>query len=286
MPTGLRHVPEGDLIRDGPAISELRSSSISTCCAAERGASRAVRLGCGWPRRAPRRIDYRAVMRWSRKLMAQVVHTHMKSPRVTLEVRSDGLRSADRYTMDNLVYDLGTALRAICHDLARAIVRRFTALSVKLVIEDEEQMPSHKFHVGEIVSLKPAVSLQRAGRRLCSDQATPRTGSEFEYLIKSATEPHERVARESELTKGRPAAGPDLQRAVRRAPDHPDHRRQSTGKRSPSSHPERRVRIADSKILRPLPGDPTRADPTSSRTTAPSAATPAGRLPRCAPATR
>ncbi len=102
--------------------------------------------------------------------------------------------------MDNLVYDLGTALAQFAMTL-RAIVRRFTALAVKLVIEDEEQMPSHKFHVGEIVSLKPAVSRNVPGGVYEVIKQLPGTGSEFEYRIKSATEPHERVARESELTK-------------------------------------------------------------------------------------
>jgi hypothetical protein len=59
-------------------------------------------------------------------------------------------------------------------------------------------MPSHKFHVGESVILRPAISHNVSGQ---VTKQLPHDGREFEYRIKSANEEHERVAREGELTK-------------------------------------------------------------------------------------
>ena len=60
---------------------------------------------------------------------------------------------------------------------------------------------SHKFHVGEIVSLRPVVSRNVPGGAYEVTKQLPHNGREFEYRIKSASEEHERVALESELTK-------------------------------------------------------------------------------------
>jgi hypothetical protein len=63
-------------------------------------------------------------------------------------------------------------------------------------------MPSHKFHVGEIVRLKPAVTRNVPGGLYEVIRQLPRdSDGEFRYRIKSANESHERVAREGELTK-------------------------------------------------------------------------------------
>jgi hypothetical protein len=64
-------------------------------------------------------------------------------------------------------------------------------------------MPSHhKFHVGETVRLKPAVSQNVMGGLYEVIRQLPRdVDGEFRYRIKGANEPHERVAREGELTK-------------------------------------------------------------------------------------
>jgi hypothetical protein len=62
-------------------------------------------------------------------------------------------------------------------------------------------MPSHKFHVGESVTLMPAISRNVPGGVYQVTKQLPHDGREFEYRIKSANEEHERVARESELTK-------------------------------------------------------------------------------------
>ena len=60
-------------------------------------------------------------------------------------------------------------------------------------------MASHKFHVGEILSLRPVVSRNVPGGAYEVTKQLPHNGREFEYRIKS--EEHERVALESELTK-------------------------------------------------------------------------------------
>jgi len=62
-------------------------------------------------------------------------------------------------------------------------------------------MPSHKFHVGESVTLRPAISRNVPGGVYEVTKQLPHNGREFEYRIKNANEEHERVARESELSK-------------------------------------------------------------------------------------
>ena len=62
-------------------------------------------------------------------------------------------------------------------------------------------MPSHKFHIGETVMVKRAFSRNVPGGAYEVTKQLPHNGREFEYRIKSANEDHERVARESELTK-------------------------------------------------------------------------------------
>ena len=63
-----------------------------------------------------------------------------------------------------------------------------------------EEPMSHKFKVGDIVTIRPAI-----GRFVPNDvfevvKKLPGS-SEPEYRIKSANEPHERAALESELTR-------------------------------------------------------------------------------------
>jgi hypothetical protein len=60
----------------------------------------------------------------------------------------------------------------------------------------------HKFKIGEVVALRSSIhgnvpdGIYEVTRQLPRDD-----DREFRYRIKSATEPHERVAREGELTK-------------------------------------------------------------------------------------
>ena len=65
----------------------------------------------------------------------------------------------------------------------------------------ESPMPSHKFQVGETVTLIPSISRNVAGGMYQVVRQLPHNGLDFEYHIKSATEQHQRLARESELTK-------------------------------------------------------------------------------------
>ena len=61
-------------------------------------------------------------------------------------------------------------------------------------------MAAHKFKVGDVVALKPAVSRNVPGGVFEVTTQLPGT-REPEYRIKSANEPHERAAAESELIK-------------------------------------------------------------------------------------
>ena len=63
-------------------------------------------------------------------------------------------------------------------------------------------MTEHKFRAGQRVML----AANSANRRAASaayvvTRRLPERGGEFEYRIKSTSEPHERVARESELAR-------------------------------------------------------------------------------------
>ena len=62
-------------------------------------------------------------------------------------------------------------------------------------------MPSHKFNIGETVRVRAAIGRNVPGGVYEVTRQLPHNGSEFEYRIKSANEEHERVARESELTR-------------------------------------------------------------------------------------
>ncbi len=70
----------------------------------------------------------------------------------------------------------------------------------KVKQRERRDMPSHKFSVGELVELKPAVSRNVPGGVYEIVKILPGDG-ECEYRIKSSNEPHERVARESELRR-------------------------------------------------------------------------------------
>ena len=62
-------------------------------------------------------------------------------------------------------------------------------------------MASHKFKVGQIVTIRPALSRNVPGGVYIVTKQLPENRGEFEYRIKGVEEVHERVARESELTK-------------------------------------------------------------------------------------
>jgi hypothetical protein len=60
---------------------------------------------------------------------------------------------------------------------------------------------THKFHIGQNVLLEASPHLNMPGGVFVVTKRMPERDGEFEYRIKSATEPHERVVRESELSE-------------------------------------------------------------------------------------
>ena len=60
-------------------------------------------------------------------------------------------------------------------------------------------MPSHKFHVRQLVQLNLSISRNVPRGSYEITKKLPEREGEFEYRIKSMSEPHEHVARESEL---------------------------------------------------------------------------------------
>ncbi len=60
-------------------------------------------------------------------------------------------------------------------------------------------MLSHKFRIGQLVQLVPAIGRNVPGGSYEVTKRLPESRGEFEYRIKSMNEPHERVVRESEL---------------------------------------------------------------------------------------
>jgi hypothetical protein len=62
-------------------------------------------------------------------------------------------------------------------------------------------MPRHKFHIGEIVELSRAMLRSASGGVYKITKRLPESAGEYEYRVKSTNEQHERVVRESELSK-------------------------------------------------------------------------------------
>jgi hypothetical protein len=62
-------------------------------------------------------------------------------------------------------------------------------------------MADHKFHVGQMVQFRTKPFYVSAALGMFEViRLLPEKDGEFEYRIKNAAEPHERVARESELS--------------------------------------------------------------------------------------
>jgi hypothetical protein len=61
-------------------------------------------------------------------------------------------------------------------------------------------MPTHKFQIGQTVFLIPSPGLKIPGGAYVVTRKLPERDGEFEYRVKSVTEPHERVVREGELS--------------------------------------------------------------------------------------
>jgi hypothetical protein len=62
-------------------------------------------------------------------------------------------------------------------------------------------MPRHKFHIGEIVELSRTMLSSASGGVYTITKRLPESAGEYEYRVKSNNEQHERVVRESELSK-------------------------------------------------------------------------------------
>jgi hypothetical protein len=63
-------------------------------------------------------------------------------------------------------------------------------------------MPGHKFHIGEIVQFSPLIRWAPGGfYEVTKRMPKSESGGEYEYRVKSDSEPHERVVHESELSK-------------------------------------------------------------------------------------
>jgi hypothetical protein len=62
-------------------------------------------------------------------------------------------------------------------------------------------MPRHKFHIGEIVELSRTMLRSASGGVYKITKRLPESAGEYEYWVKSINEQHERVVRESELSK-------------------------------------------------------------------------------------
>jgi hypothetical protein len=60
-------------------------------------------------------------------------------------------------------------------------------------------MMYHKFRIGQLVQLAPAISRNVPGGSYEVIKKLPENRGEFEYRIKSRSEPHDRVVRESAL---------------------------------------------------------------------------------------
>jgi hypothetical protein len=59
-------------------------------------------------------------------------------------------------------------------------------------------MPTHKFHIGQTLFLNPSLGVP--GGAYVVPRKLPERNGEFEYRVKSVSEPHERVVREGELS--------------------------------------------------------------------------------------
>jgi hypothetical protein len=68
--------------------------------------------------------------------------------------------------------------------------------------DKETRMAHHKFKVGQLVDFapsRPGVAL--SGRQYEIVRQLPAEGSELQYRVKSRSEPFERIAKESELSR-------------------------------------------------------------------------------------
>jgi hypothetical protein len=80
------------------------------------------------------------------------------------------------------------------------MIQSFQVYGIPPQPADEEPMSSYKFKIGDIVTVTRSISRNVPGGVYEVVKQLPGSG-EPEYRIKSANEPHQRVARETELSK-------------------------------------------------------------------------------------
>ena len=61
-------------------------------------------------------------------------------------------------------------------------------------------MSAHKFKIGDTVFVKPARNLNLPGGAYVVTATLPERDGDFEYRVRSSSEPHERAMAESELS--------------------------------------------------------------------------------------
>ena len=85
--------------------------------------------------------------------------------------------------------------------IAKDAVRGDVAATTRIP-QKERHVAEHKFRAGQKVTLVPSIANRsRGGAGYIVTRQLPERGGEFEYRVKSTSEPHERVARESELSR-------------------------------------------------------------------------------------
>jgi hypothetical protein len=77
------------------------------------------------------------------------------------------------------------------------VIQSFQDYGIPSQSADEEPVSSHKFKIRDIVTVRPSISRNVPGGVYEVVKQLPGSG-EPDYRIKSANEPHERVARESD----------------------------------------------------------------------------------------
>jgi hypothetical protein len=114
-------------------------------------------------------------------------------------------RSGSAYSCEGIllliVYYVGFMIAGDLSDYLIGLIVEREFGSQASLIQTWCPMPSHKFQIGETVYVRPAISRNVPGGAYAVTKQLPHNGREFEYRIKSANEEHERVVRESELTK-------------------------------------------------------------------------------------
>jgi hypothetical protein len=80
-------------------------------------------------------------------------------------------------------------------------VNSYLELSRSILNRYWQTMPGHKFRVGQIVNYNPSRRLDAPRGVYTITARLPQSDDgQFEYRIKHSSEPHERIAKENELT--------------------------------------------------------------------------------------